>query len=556
MEKLNLIPLGGLGEVGKNMMVLESEEGLIVIDAGMMFPSEDMPGVDIVLPDYSYVTDNAERVRAVVLTHGHEDHIGALPYLMRHIKAPVYASGLTIALAEQRMCEFEGCNRDFREVSVNERLSFGSIDIDFIQVAHSIPEGFGLAIRTPFGIVVHSGDFKLDEQPIDGKPTDIETFAALGREGVLLLLSDSTNAERRGFTPPERIVGRALREIISTSKGKVLVASFASHIHRIQQVFDIAEELGRKVAVCGRSLENNIEIAVKLGYLKIKCDNRVNPSCICKMPPNEIVILSTGSQGEPLSALTRIAGEAHKHVKIEEGDAVIISARPIPGNEKSVNRVIDALFSIGAQVYYETGSSHAVHVSGHAAKDELEILFRLLKPRYFIPIHGEFRHMMHHARMARELSLEPGLDCEEIIILENGHCVRIDDEGVKKGDIKNVSCVLVDGFGMGNEDDMILRDRRQMASDGVFIIVARIDRANGSLIEEPDIIARGFVFIEEASHMLDDLRIKVIETIEKCMMNEHEDDYLIRRDIKNAISKHLYKQIQRRPMIVPIILEN
>lgn len=546
---LRLIPLGGLGEVGKNMMVVEYGQDMLLIDAGLMFPEEEMLGVDLVLPDYSYVVQNASRLRGIVLTHGHEDHVGALPYLLREVEAPVFGTKLTLGLVAPKLQELHVKNPRLREVTPGRVLKLGVFEIDFLRVNHSIPDGVALAIRTPVGVIVHSGDFKFDYTPIDGRATDFAKFTKYGEEGVLALLSDSTNVEAAGNTISERAVGEALRGIFRDAKQRVVVASFASHIHRIQQIIDVAKETGRKIAVCGRSMVDNVAIARDLGYLKLDDDLLVDIGELENHDPAEMVVLSTGSQGEPLSALAKMASRDHRLVRIVPGDTVIISARPVPGNEKSVSRVIDRLFKCGAEVYYETVSG--VHVSGHASQEELKLLMNMVKPKYLIPIHGEYRHLVYHSQIAQSL----GMAKDRILVVENGNVVEFQNSNCRVAGKISAGVVFVDGLGVGDIGDVVLRDRRVLSQDGILIVVVTINEQTGELVAGPDIVSRGFVYVKQATDLLDEARARIVTALEKTAAENITDWSVLKMEIRSSLSQFLYDRTRRRPMVLPIVVE-
>lgn len=548
--KLKIIPLGGLGEVGKNMLVVEYGQEMLVIDAGLMFPEEEMLGIDLVLPDFSYLKKNSQRIRAIILTHGHEDHVGALPYVLKAINVPVYGTRLTLGLVKAKLEEHHllGSVR-LKEIQPDRDLRLGSFHLRFIRVCHSVPDGVGLVIETPLGVVVHSGDFKLDQTPIDGKMTEFTKFAALGEKNVLVLLSDSTNAESPGYTLPERFVGGTLLEIFKRAKQRIIITSFASHIHRIQQIMDVASKTNRKVAICGRSMVANVEIAGNLGYLKIPEGIIISPQQISSYSPNKVVVLSTGTQGEPLSALTRMASHDHKWVQILAGDTVIIAATPVPGNETSVYRTINKLFKCGAEVHYESISG--VHVSGHAAQEELKLMLSWVKPKYFIPIHGEQRHLRHHAVLAEEL----GIPRQNIFVIENGDIVEFDRQGARVKGRVQAGVVFVDGLGVGDIGDIVLRDRYQLSQDGVFIVVVTINQQTGEILAGPDIISRGFVYMKESGALIDEARDLVQSSLEKSAQEEITDWAILKSHVRNVLSKFLYEKTRRRPMIMPIIVE-
>jgi len=548
---LRLIPLGGLGEVGKNMLVVEYGGDMILVDAGLMFPEDEMLGIDLVLPDFTYVKRNRDKLKGIVLTHGHEDHTGALPYLLREVKAPVYGTRLTLGLVKVKLEEYGLLNStQLVEIHPNNSVNIGCFKLEFFRMSHSIPDGVGIAIHTPVGLVVHSGDFKLDQTPIDGHIIGFDKLSYFSKKGVLALLSDSTNSEMPGYTPSERIVGETLHKIFEGANGRVVVASFASHLHRLQQVIDTAHNFGRKLAVTGRTMTNNIAIASELGYLNIPKKMLIHPAEMKRFSPKQLCVLSTGSQGEPLSALARMANHEHKWIEIAEGDTVIISASAVPGNEKSISQTIDRLFRCGARVHYESVSG--VHVSGHGAQEELKLIINLVKPKYFIPIHGEYRHLKLHA----ELALELGIPKKNVFIAGNGDVVEFNNEG--KACMKErvtAGAVLVDGLGVGDIGDVVLRDRQQLASDGILIVVVTIDRQNGQIIAGPDLVTRGFVYVKESGELLDEARERVVKTLERTAADSITDWGVLKADVRKTLSSFIYDKIKRRPMIMPIIVE-
>ncbi len=546
---LRLVPLGGLGEIGKNSLVVECGEDAVIIDAGMMFPDEDMPGIDLVIPDFTYLKQIAWRIRGLVLTHGHEDHIGAVPYLLKELDMPIYGTRLTLGLLRNKLAEHGLEGRELREVAPGMEIGFSEMKLRFLRVCHSIPDGVGLAIDTPLGTVLHTGDFKLDQTPIDGEITDCNTLASLGEKGVLLMLSDSTNAEVEGMMPSERAVGEALDELFKCSAGKIIVASFASHIHRIQQVVRAAKRAGRKLAFCGRNMLGNVNTAVRLGYLELPEHLVVPFDELPRYRRDDLVIMCTGSQGEPLSVLTRIAYHEHPFIRLTRGDRVIISARPVPGNEKSIQKTIDQLFKCGAEVFYEKIAG--VHVSGHAAQEELKLVLNMVKPRYFVPVHGEYRQLWHHARLAEEVGIAPG----DIFILENGTPLEIDEGGARIGDPVQAGMIFVDGLGFGDTADVVLRDRRQLSRDGIFIVVACIDQGNRRIMGEPDIISRGFAYIPEAYRIMDEVREELVRTLRYCIDEGISDWVVLNWHVRNSMSRILFEKTRRKPLIIPIIME-
>ncbi len=546
---LRIIPLGGLGEVGKNMMLFEYGKDGFIIDAGLMFPEEEMLGVDLVLPDFSYVKKNISKYKAIIITHGHEDHIGCLPFLLREITLPIYGTKLTLGLIEGKLEEYGLCHIDFREIKSDSVLKIGPFKIEFMRVCHSIPDGVGLAIHTPIGLVVHSGDFKLDQSPVDNIPTDYQKFASLGKMKPMLLMSDSTNSELPGYTFPERNVGKNLSVIFRKAKKRIIVASFASHIHRIQQVFDVAKENNRKVVISGRSMVTNVQIAVSLGYLNIPDKILLDIDEIKKYKSDRIVILCTGSQGEPLSALARMASHDHSKIELKPKDTVIISAAPIPGNEKSVNRIIDKLYQAGVDVYYESISG--VHVSGHAAQEEIKLMLNIVSPKFYMPIHGEYRHLKHNAIIANSL----GFNEKNIILAKNGDVIEFFPNKFRINRKVETGVIFVDGLGVGDIGDIVLRDRQLLSKDGIFIIVITINTQNGQLVSGPDIISRGFVYIRKSAELIDAAKERVVKVLEKTAKEEITDWSVLKADVKDTVSDFLYKKTKRRPMILTIIIE-
>jgi len=548
--KLSIIPLGGLGEIGKNMTVVKYGNNIIVIDAGLAFPEDEMLGVDVVIPDITYLIDNKQLVRAIILTHGHEDHIGAMPFILKDLNVPVYGTKLTLGLLAQKLKEAGLLNQaKLNQIKAGDTINISPFEIDFIRVSHSIPDVVALGIKTPVGTIVHTADFKFDHTPIDGEVTDFYKFAQLGNDGVLVLLSDSTNAEREGYTLSEKYVGESFNEIFNAAKGRIIVASFASNIHRLQQIFMTAYKYGRKVAVCGRSMQNTVDVAAELGYLDIPQNTLIDLDSITQFPDNKIVIISTGSQGEPMSALSRIAKGEHKKVQIIPGDTIIISANPIPGNEKMVAKTIDQLFKQGAEVIYERVSG--VHVSGHASQEELKLMINLIKPKYFIPIHGEYRMLVKHAQIAQEL----GIPLKNIFVAENGQVIDFWKNGACFSGRVTSGQVMVDGLGVGDVGNIVLRDRQQLSQDGILIVVLTLNGETGELLAGPDIISRGFVYVRESEELLEEARQKVEKVLYKCRESNIKEWSVIKANIKEILSKFLFEKTHRKPMILPIIME-
>lgn len=546
-KKLKVIPLGGLGEIGKNITVFEYGEDIIVVDCGMAFPDDDMLGIDLVLPDTTYLTKNRDRVKGIVVTHGHEDHIGALPYVLRELNVPVYGTRLALGLLEYKL-EEHGIlsNCKLQTVSQGQTIDLGVFKVEFIRSTHSIADAVALAIHTPVGIVVHTSDFKVDYTPISGEPIDLPRFAELGKKGVLLLMCDSTNVERPGYTMSERTVGEAFEEIFMNAKSRILVASFASNIHRIQQVVNSAVKYGRKVAICGRSMINVSTKAMELGYLTIPEGVLVDIDRIRNYPPDKLVIISTGSQGEPMSALSRMAVGEHRQVEIVPGDLVVISATPIPGNEKSVSGVINELFKKGANVIYEALAD--IHVSGHACQEELKLMHRLVNAKYFFPVHGEYRHLKQHANLAQTL----GMDKENIVIMEIGQVLEINDSSARINGTVPSGRVLVDGLGIGDVGNAVLRDRKHLSEDGLIIVVVTIQKETGNVITGPDVISRGFVYVREAEVFMDEVKQVCREAVLKC---EGKNWSSKKGVIKDTLKDFIYQKTKRKPMILPIFME-
>ncbi len=551
-ERLRVIPLGGLDEIGKNMTVLELGNDMIVIDAGLMFPDDDTPGVDLILPDYSYVLKRKDKLRGIVITHGHEDHTGALPYLLKDLGQPVPVLGtrLTLGLVKGKLEEHRITKPKLREIKPGSHVSLGVFGLDFLAVNHSIPDGVAVLVRTPVATVLHTGDFKLDQTPIDGRLTDYAGFTKAGRAGVTLLLSDSTNADSQGHTPSEAVVGETLRAVFAQATGRIIVASFASHIHRLQQVCDAALASGRKVVVTGRSMVNNTRIARDLGYLDIPDSEIVDAYEMKGLPPEKVVVLCTGSQGEPLSALARIANRDHKTVSIEPGDTVIISASPVPGNEKAVSRVINRLHKAGATVIHK--GSAQVHVSGHGASEELKLMLNMTRPRYFVPIHGETRHLHAHAKLAASV----GLRDDAIFVLENGQCLEIDESGVRLAEHVESGVKYVDGLSVGDVGQVVLRDRQVLSSDGIAMIVVVIDAQTGRVAAEPEIVMRGVVLTSsDDADVVEEMRARVHKVLARTSSEGVTDHGVIKKALRDSLSSFVWERSRMRPMIIPVVLE-
>jgi ribonuclease J len=548
---LRVIPLGGLDAIGKNMTVFEYGDDMVIVDAGLMFPDVELPGVDLVLPDYSYVLKRANKLRGIVITHGHEDHTGALPYLLKDlgVSVPVLGTKLTCGLIEGKLAEHNIVKPKLRVIKPGMHVTLGIFGFDFVQTNHSIPDSVALLIRTPVGTVLHTGDFKFDQTPIDGKLTDYAALTRAGKDGIVLLMSDSTGAANKGFTRPEREIGRALHEIIENAPQRVIVASFSSHIHRLQQVCDAAVACGRKVVVTGRSMIKNTGIARELGYLHIDAENIVDAYDAGDLPPEKVVILSTGSQGEPLSALARMANGDHRAVSIQVGDTVIISASPVPGNEKAVSRVINRLYKAGAEVFDKHVAD--VHVSGHAAAEELKLMLALTQPRFFMPIHGESRHLYAHRNIAKAV----GMVESDIFIMDNGDCLEISDKGARISEhVPEAGVVYVDGLHVGDVGDVVLRDRQKLSSDGIATIVVAIDQRTRKVVGEPELVVRGLPMAESAE-ILDQARARIIKALGRMEKEGVTDAGIIQRAIRDALSQFVWETLRRRPMIIPVIME-
>ncbi|HOT23483.1 MAG TPA: ribonuclease J [Thermoleophilia bacterium] len=550
-DVVRIVPLGGLGEIGKNMTAVEYRGKLVVVDCGLAFPRDEMPGIDLVLPDVSYLLERRDDVLGFVVTHGHEDHFGALPFILKQVNAPVYGSRLTLAFAKSKLDE----HGLIKSVAVNDVVEgrdvrLGPFLISFVAVSHSVPDALAVAIHTDHGAVVFTGDYKFDPTPIDGRVTDVDTLAELGRRGVLALLADSTNAEVPGSTASESVVGAALHRIFAEAEGRVILACFASHIHRVQQAVSIAAEHGRKFAVSGRSMQKNVNIARTLGYLDVPEGAMIKLSEIDEYRPEQLLILSTGSQGEPLSALSRMAWDDHPQVALDDGDTVVISARPIPGNEVSVMTTIDRLFKAGARVIY--GEESGVHVSGHAAQDDMRRMLELLQPQYFIPVHGEYRHQHMHAELARGA----GIGDERIFLLENGDVLELDAENAEVVDKVHTGMVFVDGFELGGEEGLVLRDRRKLAEDGILIAVVTIDGQTGASVARPELVARGFLHDDAREQELLDRAAGVLDGLLDTLAEERvTGQRLIKEDVRETLAELVYRETRQRPMIMPVVVE-
>ncbi len=548
---LKIIPLGGLDEIGKNLYLYECCNDMFIVDCGLAFPDDDMLGIDLVIPDFSYIIKNKDKLRGVVLTHGHEDHIGSLAYLLKQVNVPVYGTRLTLGLVEGKLKEHNILGQcKLNVVQPRQTVKMGCMAVEFIRVNHSIPDSCGFAIFTPAGIVIHTGDFKVDYTPIEGGIIDLARFGELGNRGVLALLSESTNAERPGYTMSERRVGATFRNFFSQADGKrIIVATFSSNIHRIQQIIDNAEITGRKVAVSGRSMINVLNTAIELNYIRVPKGILVDIDKIGKIPPEELVIITTGSQGEPMSALSRMANNEHRQVTITPQDLIIISANPIPGNEKLVGRVVNELMKAGAKVIYE--AMYDVHVSGHACQEELKMMISLTRPKFFIPIHGEFKHMLKHAELAKQLHIPD----ENIFIAGNGSVIETDGIEMKISGQVTAGRVLIDGLGVGDVGSVVLRDRKHLAQDGLIIVVAAVEKSTGKIMSGPDIVSRGFVYVRESEELMDEARERAASVMKKALSPNMREWSGLKADVKDALSGFIFSKTGRSPMILPIIME-
>ena len=549
-ESLRIIPLGGLGEIGKNITAIEYEDEIIVIDCGISFPDEDMYGIDLVIPDIKYLLDNKDKVKGLFLTHGHEDHIGAIPYILKQINMPVYGTKLTIGLVESKLKEHDMLSKtNLIPISPGESIKLNKLIIEFIRVTHSIAESCALAIHTPIGIVLHTGDFKIDYTPIDGKVMDLNRIAQLGQEGILLLMADSTNVERAGHSLSEKIIGETLNRIISNANGRVIVATFASNIHRMQQIADASMMYNRKIVFSGRSMENISNVAMDLGYLHIPEESIVGIEDLNRYPSDKITIITTGSQGEPMAGLSRIAYGSHRRISIEQDDLFIISASPIPGNDKLVSRVINQLYRKGVEVIYE--DLEDIHVSGHAYKEELKLIHTLVKPKYFMPVHGEYRHLKHHS----DLALKLGMDKSNVFTLETGQVLEISQDKAIATEKVHTGVVFVDGIGVGDVGNIVLRDRRDLARDGMVTIVVAINKETYSIVSGPDIITRGFIYARESEGLIKKIKDVAKEEIEICLENNIIEWQVLKSGVRKSVEQLLYHKTKRRPSVFPIIME-
>ena len=549
-ENLKIIPLGGLLEIGKNITVFEYGNDIILVDCGLAFPEDDMLGIDLVIPDLSYLEKNKEKIKGLVITHGHEDHIGSIPYLLKQFNVPIYGTKLTIGLIEHKLEEHKLLrSTKLKVVNPGQTISLGSMKVEFIRTTHSIPDACSLAIHTPVGTVVHTGDFKIDYTPIDGEMMDFGRLAALGNKGVLALMSDSTNAERKGYTMSESTVGEVLDKLFINCTKRIVVATFSSNVHRVQQIVNSAVKYGRKIAVCGRSMINMIETARKFGYIKVPDNVFIDIDMIKSYPDEKLTIITTGSQGETMSALTRMAAGEHKKVQITPNDLIIISANPIPGNENSVSKVIDDLMKIGAEVVYN--ALEDIHVSGHACQEEQKLMLSLVRPKYFIPVHGEYRQLIAHGETAKKV----GVDADNIFIMTNGRILELNDYDAKLTGTVPVGKIMVDGLGVGDVGNIVLRDRQRLSQDGLIIIVLTMDSRTGTVVAGPDVLSRGFVYVRESENLMEDIKKLLRAEIAKCEEKHITDWTTIKTMLREELRDYIYRKTKREPMILPIIME-
>ena len=549
-SKVKVIPLGGLGEIGKNITAIEYDNEIVLIDCGLAFPGPELYGVDLVIPDITYLLNNREKVKGIFLTHGHEDHIGGLPYFLKQLNVPVYGTKLTLGLVKSKLEEHKMiADCTLNEIKLGEQTKTEHFKVEFIRTCHSIADACAIAIHTPEGIIIHTGDFKIDYTPIDGEVIDLQRFAKLGNQRVLLLMADSTNVERPGYTISEKIIGENLTRIFGNAKGRIIVASFASNINRVQQIINSSLFYGRKVAFSGRSMEKISAIAMELGYMNLPEGQLISVDDIHKYPAEKITIITTGSQGEPMAALSRIASSTHRKIAIEKGDSVIISASPIPGNEKLISKLIDVLFKKGAEVIYN--AIEEVHVSGHACQEELKLMHTLIKPKFFMPVHGEYRHLRQHGLLAEDL----GMDSKNIFLLETGQVLELSRNAARKSGIVPSGSIMIDGLGIGDVGNVVLRDRKHLSEDGIITVVVTIDKASISVISGPDIVTRGFVYERESRDLLNEARDVVKVELDKCMEKKITDWFIIKSNIKYSLGEFLYNKTKRRPIILPVIIE-
>ncbi len=548
-DNLKVIPIGGLNEIGKNLTVLEYKDQMILIDCGMTFPEDEMYGIDVVIPDFSYLVKNAHKILGVVITHGHEDHIGAVPYLLKQINVPIYGTRLPLGLIENKLKE-HGLKAKLNTIKAGDKFKLGEFKIEAIRTTHSIADAICLYIQTPVASIFHTGDFKIDYTPIDGEPIDLAKFAEIGRRGIDLMMADSTNALRKGYTASEKVVGQTLDGIFREAKNRILIATFSSNVHRVQKIIELAVKYGRKVAVSGRSMENVVTLAIELGYLNIPAGAYVELNKTRNIPDNELVIITTGSQGEPMSALSRMANNEHRNVKLKKGDMVILSSSPVPGNEKTVSSVVNKLFEKEVEVIYNDIAD--IHVSGHACQEELKLIHTLIKPKFFMPVHGEYRHLVQHSVIAESI----GMRKDRIFILSNGDQLSIDKRNaVKFHNVVNADDILVDGLGVGDVGNIVLRDRKLLSESGLIIVVSAIDRASGEIISGPDIVSRGFVYVRENEDLINDAKKIAHQALEDSLEAGNRDWSGIKNSVREELRKFIFKKTKRNPIILPIFLD-
>lgn len=548
-ENIKIIPIGGLNEIGKNMTILEYKDQILVIDCGMSFPEDEMLGIDVVIPDFSYLVKNAKKVKGVVITHGHEDHIGGVPYLLKQINVPIYGTKLPLGLIKNKLDE-HGLKGDLRPINAGDKFNVGEFKVEAIRTTHSIADAICLCIETPAARIFHTGDFKIDYTPVDGEPIDFAKLAELGKNGVDLMMADSTNVLRPGFTPSEKVVGETLDGIFREAKNRILIATFSSNVHRVQKIIELAAKYGRKFAVSGRSMENVVTLAVELGYLKIPPGSYVDLNKTKNIPDNELVIITTGSQGEPMSALSRMAADEHRNVKLKKGDMVILSSTPVPGNEKTVSNVVNKLYEKEVEVIYNDIAD--IHVSGHACQEDLKLMHSLIKPKFFMPVHGEHRHLVRHAKLAQEL----GMKKDNIFVLDNGDQLTVDrKKAIQFKNVVSAEDILVDGLGVGDVGNIVLRDRKLLSESGLIIVAAAVDRSNGTIVSGPEIVSRGFVYVKENEDLMDNMRKVAYDSIEKNLKGGFKDWSTIKNGVRDDMRKHIFSKTKRSPIILPIFLE-
>lgn len=549
---LSVVALGGVNEIGKNMYVIRYADDILVIDCGSKFPDESLLGIDVIVPDITYLLENRDKIRALIVTHGHEDHIGGIPYVLKQLNMPIYATRLTLGLIEIKLREHGLLgNSRLKTVTADSVLRFGSFRVSFFSTNHSIPDCLGIALNTPEGTVVHTGDFKFDLTPVNNHYPDIHKMAALGHKGVLLLLSESTNAERPGFTPSERLVGEHIEEAFARAEQKIFISTFSSNVHRLQQIVDAAQRANRKLALLGRSMVNVVSVAAELGYLHLPEEMLIEPSDVNRLSPNEVVVLCTGSQGEPMAALSRLASSSHRQVEVHRGDTVILAATPIPGNERNVARIVDNLYELGAKVIYGSGSVTGMHVSGHASQEELKLMLTLMKPKYFVPIHGEYRMLCQHRMLAESV----GVEWDNVFIVKNGDVVDIEGGIASQRRKVPTGNTLVDGLGIGDVGHVVLRDRKHMSEDGILIVVITLSRADSKIISGPDTISRGFVYVRESEGLLEEVSRIAAASLGKLLEEKVNQWSAYKQTIKEEVGKFLWTKTKRRPMILPILIQ-